>query len=87
MPERHDVFHEECVGDTTTRTEGREFDTIENQLAKNGDRSKRIVLKIDVEGAEWESFLSTPAEVLEPDRSDVSGVPLAAGRELAMDPD
>lgn len=59
------VFHAECVGDTTRIEEGRPFDTIENQLAKNGDRSKRIVLKIDVEGAEWESFLSAPDEVFE----------------------
>jgi hypothetical protein len=59
------VFHAECVGDTTNRVEGRAFDTIPNQFARNGDSSKRIVLKIDVEGAEWDSFLSVPDATLE----------------------
>ena len=59
------VFHAECVGDTTNRVEGRVFDTIMNHFAKNGDSSKRIVLKIDVEGAEWDSLLSVPDATLE----------------------
>ncbi|MGH9256450.1 MAG: hypothetical protein ACRD3C_17970 [Vicinamibacterales bacterium] len=59
------VFHAECVGDTTETVEGRVFDTVKNQFAENGDRSKRIVLKIDVEGAEWDSLLSVPNEILE----------------------
>ena len=59
------VFHAECVGDTTKTVEGRVFDTIKNQFARNGDSSKRIVLKIDVEGAEWDSLLSVPDATLE----------------------
>jgi hypothetical protein len=59
------VFHAECVGDTTSQVDGRVFDTIPNHFAKNGDSSKRIVLKIDVEGAEWDSFLSLPDATLE----------------------
>jgi len=59
------VFHAECVGDTTQTIEGRLFDTVRNQFARNGDSSKRIVLKIDVEGAEWDSLLSAPDEILE----------------------
>jgi hypothetical protein len=59
------VFHAECVGDTTNRVEGRVFDTVTNQFRKNGDSSKRIVLKIDVEGAEWNAFLSTPDATFE----------------------
>jgi hypothetical protein len=58
------TFHAECVGDTARTEEGRPFDTIKNQFAKNGDSSKRIVLKIDVEGAEWSSLLSAPDETL-----------------------
>jgi hypothetical protein len=58
------VFHAECVGDTTSRVEGRVFDTIMNHVAKNGDSSKRIVLKVDVEGAEWDSLLSVPDATL-----------------------
>src|SRR4029079_18316496 len=37
---------------------------IATQLARNGDAAKRLALKIDVEGAEWESFLAAPDEVL-----------------------
>ena len=64
-PDGHTVFHAECVGDTLKTVDGRVFDTIASQLAKNGDRSKRIVLKIDVEGAEWDSFLAVPDGILE----------------------
>jgi hypothetical protein len=63
-PDGDTIFHAECVGDTTRTIEGRFFDTIENQLARNGDAGKRIVLKIDVEGAEWDSFIRVPDEVL-----------------------
>ncbi len=58
------VFHAECVGDTTETVDGRRFDTVKNHFARNGDQAKRIVLKIDVEGAEWESLLSTPDATL-----------------------
>ncbi|MQA30954.1 MAG: hypothetical protein GEU82_14165 [Luteitalea sp.] len=64
-PDGETVFHAECVGDTTETIEGRAFDTIRNQVAKNGDTSKRIALKIDVEGAEWDALLSLPDGVLE----------------------
>ena len=59
------IFHEECVGDKTETVEGRLFDTVPNQLAKNGDTAKRIVLKIDVETAEWDTFRSLPDDVLQ----------------------
>lgn len=58
------IFHEECVGDTTRTVDGRFFDTVKNQLARNDDRTDRIVLKIDVEGAEWASLLAAPDDVL-----------------------
>ena len=54
------VFHDECVGASANVQEGRTFDTVLNQLAKNGDAGKRILLKMDVEGAEWDSFLQAP---------------------------
>ena len=59
------VFHPECVAATAATIEGRPFDSIANQFRKNGDAAKRIVLKIDVEGAEWDSLLSTPDDVLQ----------------------
>jgi hypothetical protein len=58
-------FHAECVAETRKTNDGRQFDTIANQFAKNGDSSKRIVMKIDVEGAEWDSFLAVPDETLQ----------------------
>jgi hypothetical protein len=66
------VFHSECVGHTTRMEEGRFFDTIANQLARNGDSTKRVVMKIDVEGAEWDSLLHAPEDVL--DRIDQMAV-------------
>jgi hypothetical protein len=59
------IFHEECVDDTAQMVDGRTFDTIAHQLAKNGDDRRRIVLKIDVEGAEWDSLVATPDDTLE----------------------
>ncbi|MFN0252265.1 MAG: hypothetical protein ACKV2T_35650 [Kofleriaceae bacterium] len=58
------VFHDECVGGRTETLENQPFDTFANQVAKNGDAGKRIIVKMDVEGAEWETFLATPDEVL-----------------------
>lgn len=53
-------FHAECVGTKAETLEGRLFDSITAQVAKNGDAGKRLVMKVDVEGAEWDSFLETP---------------------------
>ena len=64
-PTGQTVFHAECVGNTSKTELGRSFDTIPNQIARNGDGAKRIVLKIDVEGAEWDSFAATPDDVLQ----------------------
>lgn len=44
---------------------GRVFDTPEAQIARNGDAGQHLVVKIDVEGAEWETFLNTPEAVLD----------------------
>jgi hypothetical protein len=60
------VFHNECIGPQSRRDEsGRVFDTLQNQIAKNLDTGKRLIVKIDVEGAEWDSLLSTPDAVLD----------------------
>ena len=58
------VFHAECVGPTKFTEEGRLFDTVQAQIAKNGDNGKRLIVKMDVEGAEWASLLATPDAVL-----------------------
>jgi hypothetical protein len=58
------MFHDECVGPRQITDQGRLFDTVENHIAKNGDAGKRIIMKMDVEGAEWPSFLQMPDAVL-----------------------
>jgi hypothetical protein len=58
------VFHNECVGDRAEQVDSRVFDTLENQIASNGDRGRPLWVKIDIEGAEWDALLATPDEVL-----------------------
>ena len=57
------VFHNECIGARTETIESRVFDTLANQLQKNGDAGRTIVLKIDVEGAEIPSLMAAPPDV------------------------
>ena len=59
------VFHEECVGPELASIDGRLFDNLEQQFEKNGDSGKRLVVKMDVEGAEWDTLLHTPDVVLQ----------------------
>lgn len=58
------IFHDECVAGEPATIEGRVFDTLERQFARNGDGDARLVVKMDVEGAEWEAFLTAPDAVL-----------------------
>ncbi len=59
------VFHNECIGGNTETIETRLFDTLGNQVAKNGDAGKPLVVKIDVEGAEVPSLMAVPPSVLD----------------------
>ena len=59
------VFHEECVAGAASAIDGRSFDTVQSQFVRNGDSAKRIVLKIDVEGAEWDTILAMPDATLQ----------------------
>jgi hypothetical protein len=63
-PPGRTTFHDECVGSSVATTDGRLFDTLEHQMAANGDGASRVVMKMDVEGAEWEAFLTAPDDVL-----------------------
>src|SRR5438093_11374020 len=56
------VFHDECVGDRTGHGNSRFFDTLENQIRKNGDTGRRLIIKMDIEGAEWDTLLAAPEE-------------------------
>jgi len=74
------VFHGECVaGRASTDKDGRAFDTPEHQLAKNGDATNHVVLKMDVEGAEWDTFLASPDSLF--DRIDQLAVELHGSGE------
>jgi hypothetical protein len=64
-PTGRTVFHPECVAGAPSTEGGRAFDTVEDQLARNGDGARHVVMKMDVEGAEWDSLWSAPDEVLQ----------------------
>jgi hypothetical protein len=64
-PGARTVFHGECVAGEPATIEGRPFDTLERQFAKNGDGARRLIVKMDVEGAEWDTLLQTPDAVLQ----------------------
>lgn len=59
------IFHGECVGGTKRTEDGRPFDTVLGQLTKNGDADHHVVMKMDIEGAEWESLPALPDEALQ----------------------
>src|SRR5262245_18784536 len=58
------VFHNECVGDRTGYRASHFFDTLENQIGRNGDAGRHVLIKMDIEGWEWESLSGTPDELL-----------------------
>jgi hypothetical protein len=57
-------FHDECVGPSAEHDGNRAFDSVTNQIARNGDAGKHIVMKMDVEGAELDSLLATSDDQL-----------------------
>jgi hypothetical protein len=59
------VPHDECVGPKAETVDGRVFGTLANQIARNGDAGKVLIMKMDVEGAEWNSLLAAPDALLE----------------------
>lgn len=60
------LFHAECVaGEAFLDAEGRRFDTVASHVARNGDDARRVVVKMDVEGAEWDSLFQAPDTLLD----------------------
>lgn len=57
-------FHAECVGPERATIDGLPFNTLANHVDANGDVGKRMVVKMDVEGAEWRSLAGAPEHVL-----------------------
>ncbi len=60
----HFIFHDECVRDKKIIFENRSYDNLKNQIITNKDDKKKLVVKMDVEGAEWDAFLATSDDVL-----------------------
>ena len=58
------IFHNECVGDRSEQRKSRFFDTLGRQIRRNGDIGRRVIIKMDIEGGEWESLLAAPDELL-----------------------
>jgi hypothetical protein len=58
------IFNAECIGPKTATIESRPYDTLANQISRNGDAGKNLVVKIDVEGAEWDSLMAISNPVL-----------------------
>jgi len=59
------VFHAECVAGAARIEDGRPFDSIVGQLTTNRDHGRSVVVKMDVEGAEWESLAALTDDVLQ----------------------
>jgi hypothetical protein len=59
------IFHGECIGPHNEIRDGRPFATLQAQIAENGDHRERLVVKMDVEGAEWDTFTTAPDEILQ----------------------
>ena len=57
-------FTTNASADHTGYRESRFFDTLENQIRKNGDTGRRLIIKMDIEGGEWDSLLAAPDELL-----------------------
>jgi hypothetical protein len=64
-PDGKTVFHAECVAEVAKTEDGRLFDTMQKQVDRNGDTGRRLVVKMDVEGAEWDSLLNAPDATLQ----------------------
>jgi hypothetical protein len=58
-------FHDECVAGQPRRDGNRVFDTVDAHIRRNGDAERPIVMKIDVEGAEWDTLPALAPQTLQ----------------------
>jgi hypothetical protein len=58
------VFHNACLGPRAEEKESRVFDSLEHHIQANQHAGRRLVVKIDIEGAEWAALDATPDELL-----------------------
>jgi len=59
------VFHPECIGPRDEVIDGRPFFGLASHLGRDGGDAPHTVVKMDVEGAEWDSLLATPDAAFE----------------------
>jgi hypothetical protein len=58
-------FKDECVGPRAATIDNRVYDSVANQIRKNGDAGRTLIVKMDVEGAELDSLMTTSDEILD----------------------
>ena len=61
-PLKNDLLYFKREGVGPKKSEN--LNTIENHINKNSDSGKRLLLQMDVEGAEWDTLIHTPNSVL-----------------------
>src|SRR5688572_12466252 len=60
------VFHDECVGAAPSEVgESPVIDTLQNHVEQNRDGEKRLIVNMDIEGAEWDALRAAPDALLE----------------------
>jgi hypothetical protein len=65
LPATHKLFNWEKIGITAREEDNSKFQTVRNLVERNGHTSSsELILKCDIEGAEWEVFAAMPAETL-----------------------
>jgi hypothetical protein len=64
LPHEHPLFHYSKEGVAGASNPAIALYSIEDHLARKGVAGDRLILKIDVEGAEWETFQMMPEPVL-----------------------
>lgn len=66
LPEEHPMFHWTKIGVAGTDMPERNLLSLETILRNHGDiANKNMILKLDVEGDEWDCINSTPSELLD----------------------
>ncbi|HVL69320.1 MAG TPA: hypothetical protein VM364_18830 [Vicinamibacterales bacterium] len=58
------IFHPVCVAGSSRTRDGRLFEPMQKQIADNGHTGRRLAIKMDVEGSEWETLLAYPEDLL-----------------------
>ena len=58
-------FNEECLAGKLAEIENRKYGTLEKHISENKDNGKKLVLKLDIEGDEWEALRNTSKQNIE----------------------